>query len=195
MFSAPPAASPTFSVAPGGTCCLAKHPLQVRSHILPGLGKWEGEGRLVSVMVLMRIPVCVIGIYGYPAGHPQRLQNEALIADIFYQASRLTMPVLIMGDFNTSPQNSSPMTLSESWGFWKVSSDRPTTLSKRTGVASGVALDHAYANAKALDLGFKMDVSCFASISDHLPLVGSLNVPEFPLVVWKWPRPTHSPPD
>ena len=80
------------------------------------------------------------------------------------------------------------MTLADRWGFWRLTSDAPTTLRKDMTTAKGPPLDHAFANARALDMGARMEVSDFAVISDHLPLVGALEVPQLDFCVWKWPR-------
>ena len=102
VFSTPPGASPTFSVAPGGVCCIARHPLTIRSFVPPVLKRWEELGRVLCVKVLASVPFTLMGVYGFPAGHPERRNNDSLIAHVFHAASEMNTPVLIMGDFNVA---------------------------------------------------------------------------------------------
>ena len=98
------------------------------------------------------------------------------------------MPLLLGGDLNQSPAESSILTLCDLLKLVRVSDDSPTTRSRAGGLSSNV-LDHVIVNQKMLDLQAHAKVSRDEAISDRFPILGAFRVPRCDFNVTHWPRP------
>ena len=192
MFSlTPPPPSPTFSVSPGGLCAIAKSPWKTRKLHVASLSKWESMGRILVLQVAHTVPLLAIVIYGFPCSHSLNATNDVMFAECFHWVSGQNQLAIVVGDFNESVDTSSVIALCNQWKLWRVSGTAPTTKGKNRPLARSAAIDHAFCNSKALDLGFFMDVDYGFSCSDRYPITGRIFLPvaSYPLV-WCWPAPS-----
>ena len=196
IHSAPPPASSTFEVSPGGVSILSRSEFAIRVIRDPVLDKWSSIGRCVAAQFLSKswTMVCCV-VYGFSKVHPQRHQNEILAAEVFHWAAGLTLPVLIGGDFNESLKSSTALSLAESWGLFQISGSMPTTLNKAHRLASTDAIDHVFVNARMRDCSISAAVDTARWVSDHYPIVGSIALPSPSVQVMHWPSPVTLPPE
>ena len=193
VFSPPPAPSPTFATSPGGTAIMVREPLAVRRVFHPLLQEWSDQGRAIAAVVSWgRLQVMVLSVYGFPRRHPQQHRNETLLSQCFHWASELSMPLLLGGDLNENPSESTALSLCDMWQLFRVTDESPTTRNRAGGLSAN-CLDHVLVNTKMLDAGVKARVSHFEAISDHFPVVGSFQAPVFSFMVSHWPRPPSLP--
>ena len=190
VWSFPPAPSPTFSVSPGGTVIMARKPLVARPVKIPSLRRWITCARLSLACVMSpgAPHLIVASVYGYPEGHDQRGLNDEMLRDIFVELASWTSPVLISGDFNTSVGGSRVLGLANSWGFERMSDDRPTTMSKKGIPKEGAPIDHLYANVCASDLIHGCFTNHDITMSDHYPIQCRLTLPQMGLLEVRWPE-------
>ena len=194
VFGAPPPASPTFEVAPGGVAICAKIPLTLRKLHPPELAHWEIQGRVLVVELISELwSMIVIGIYGFPASHEQHSSNDDLVAACLSWGGGRKSRVLIMGDLNESVQTCLPIAASRELHMTRVSPDLPSTWSKAGEPSKTLPIDHCFANQAVrqdiVEVSFRRDLL----LSDHIPLVCSLALPSSPSPAWLWPKPAVSP--
>ena len=189
VFSAPPPASNTFSVPPGGVAICAKNEFTLRKLDVEAIAEWECEGRMVAAHLTCRgRGLVLISVYGYPASHQRRSMNDMMLIQLHNWIASLKMPVLVAGDLNTNILSSSYLSLCHAAGIWRISPDVPSTSNRFGGVSEVMPLDHALVNARMLDWGVRADIRHDICISDHFPVVGRWNVPiERELPILKWP--------
>ena len=167
VFSSPPPASPTFAVAPGGVAILAKQPLSIRKLRPESLEVWEKKGRVLCACIPGKVPVYLVGVYGFPPSHEESCNNDAMFACCFQWAAEWREPVLILGDFNESFHSLSSLSLSHQWCLWRATDDAPTTPGKTSRLAGGAAIDHVLANRPAYDILVSCQVQYELALSDH----------------------------
>ena len=188
VFSAPPKPSPTFTTSPGGTAIMVREPLGIRQVFHPLLQEWVDEGRAVAAIISVgRLEVMCLSLYGFPKGHPRQHASEDLLSQCFHWASGVNLPLLLGGDLNSNPDESTSLSLSDMWKLYRITDDSPTTRSRSGGLSSN-SLDHVLANCKMLDANVTARVSHFEAVSDHFPVVGSFRAPEIAFMVTHWPR-------
>ena len=150
-------------LAQGALCVSGRSPLLLLSSGIKGGAWWL----LILFLLLSPFFVCA---YCYPENHPMRTANEALIVDIFRWTSKLTQPVVVCGDFNSSISSSAVLTLSHVWGMHRVGNDLPTTRNKNKGPSKGQAIDHIFDNRYMADCAFDAEVTHDRYLSDHFPI-------------------------
>ena len=192
VWSAPPPPTPTAAVAPGGTAIFVKFGLGVSELRVPEIDKWHAQGRACAVkMTLQNVVVCLIAVYGFAPSHPQRQDNEALCLQIASWITKLTIPVIWAGDFNTTAVNSPILTLLRAYDLWRISSDSSSTRGKTSSTSGKSPIDHVICNSQMLDLAICCDTLPGEPISDHVPLGGhftivGLGVSDAPK--WRWAK-------
>ena len=190
VWSAPPPRGATFEVPPGGVAICARKPLFIKQIKAPDLHRWESQGRLVAARIMMDSEeLIVVGIYGFPPSHDNRRMNEDFFAQVFIWARGLRTPVVIAGDFNHTVSTSRTLSLAPTMGLWKVSPNDPTTRSKKGGASTHAAIDHVFGNYRLLDMRPHAHVDTTKWLSDHYPIILSVDMPKKDLHVWHWPKP------
>ena len=193
VWSAPPPRGPTFEVPPGGVVILAKHPLASRHVSVPELHRWESSGRLVVARALSGScdsAVTIVAVYGYPPSHDCRGSNEDFFAQVFSWARSLKTAVIIAGDFNHTLATSRTLALTPSAGIWKISPNSPTTRAKGGAAkAIGAAIDHICGNYRLLDLHPSSWIDRERWLSDHYPVMLSVELEAKQQQIWQWPKP------
>ena len=194
IFSDPPPASPTFTLAPGGVAIGAKHPHSLRRIRPACLEQWFLQGRVVVGLFVSSSFSCIcVSVYCFAESHPKRAANEALIVDIFHWTSKLSHAVIVGGDFNMGAMGCGPLALAHTWGLMRIGDNSPTTRGKTGGVSRGEPIDHVYINVKMRDHAFTGGVNHDRYLSDHFPLDCQFTIKTTPTVVTRWPRPMKLP--
>ena len=192
MWSSPPPATSTASLAPGGTAILVKNRFAISELRVEQLDEWFLRGRVCAAEITLdNTTVVVIAMYGFAPSHPDRHLNEAFFTQVGLWANTLTKPVLWGGDFNATVVASQFLSLIRRVGLWRISPDVPTTRGHSATSSGKAPIDHVVCNSALLDL----DVTCACNevepISDHLALSGHFIVVLVSdlALSWRWPKP------
>ena len=195
VWSAPPPPSPTFSVSPGGTAILARAPLVAKDQPIPELQQWVAAARLCSDRVSFPSSSLVssflaVVIYGFPDSHAERGRNDELLRDVFVSLGAWTCPILVAGDLNTTITQSEALSQADHWGFFRVSPNLVTTLSRDGLPSKGQPIDQMLANTQMLDMLTECKVDWGVAISDHYPLTAALVLNCGSFRIARWPQPS-----
>ena len=128
-------------------------------------------------------------IYGFPESHPERDRNDELLRDVFVSLGAWKCPILVAGDMNSTITQSSILSQSERWGFFRVSPDKATTVSKDGMPKHGLPIDHMLANLPMIDRLSGCQVDWGVALSDHYPLIATCVLQRSNFRVAKWPSP------
>ena len=186
-----PPPSPTFAVSPGGTAIFAKAPCVLQEVRPPSLEMWNLRGRVCVANVIDAVGTVTTfaACYGFPLSHPDRAANEVYLRDVLSTMGGLRCCSVVLGDLNDHPNSSPVLSSSHVLGMFRVSDDRPTTLSKDGTLSGRDPLDHCLVNLVARDRGLKVKTDPTLRVSDHVPILVNLPVahPRFLQVVWPSP--------
>ena len=191
VWSEPPPSGATFSVTCGGVAVAVASPFAVRALFPPSLEVWRLKGRLlVTCIVKESVSIVAIIIYGFPKSHPEHGTNETLLASAAAFAGELTVPCVLMGDFNATESTSRVIAVPSLYKLWRISGSQPTTKGKTSWKAAVLPIDHFMVNAACLDLAPRASVLSDRTISDHFPILLRFLLPEASHHVWHWPKTT-----
>ena len=83
VWSAPPPATSTASLSPGGTAIIVKTRLAVSELRIEQLDEWFHKGRICAAEITAdNTTVVVIAMYGFAPSHPERHLNEAFLSEV-----------------------------------------------------------------------------------------------------------------
>ena len=188
VWSAPPFSGPTFEVLPGGVAIFAKDPCVIRKVSAPELHEWQECGRLVaSAVTATNFRFYLLGLYGFAVSHPRHAHNEGMFAAIALWADSLTVPVLIVGDWNETIESSPFLSLSKNVGLWRISPDISSTRAKCQSQSDRLPIHHALVNSLFLDAGVEATISHAYWVSDHYPIEVKIKCSVDPIMIWRWP--------
>ena len=194
VFGEPPPPSPTFSVAPGGVAMCVRLPLTIRKLHPPELSVWESQGRvLVCEVISADWSAIVIGVYGFPLSHDAHNTNDDLISSCLAWGGCRKCRVIVMGDFNESVATCLPIAVSGEMHMSRMSPNLPSTWNRQGMRSKQAPIDHCFANnavkAEIVKVAFRDDLV----LSDHIPLVCTLDVTPSSSISWSWPSPASFP--
>ena len=192
VFGASPPSAPTFSAAPGGIALFALLPFSLRKLHPPTLYRWEQCGRaLIASVILGKMSLIIVGVYGYPPSHPDVATNDELIACALAWAGAQKCCTMVCGDLNVTPNNCPPLAACNEFGMWRISPSKATTRGRESHLSKGLAIDHMMVNSSLLQHVLQCDVRYDISISDHYPVVARFS---FPIAFWQSWCPPRRPP-
>ena len=192
IWSCPPPPSETFECPPGGVCILAKESLCLRKVCNHEIDAWDKRGRAVCGNIVCGSQKMLLVCLYFPNSHPDCKLNECLLTQVGSWIAGMTCPAILGSDLNTTLSESAYLALSPSNWIWQVADNKPTTKTKKGEIASSLAIDHIFTNARGLDLGPKAWADHDVSISDHFPVAGHLwTQTEEEQQTWRWPKRMH----